>query len=69
VYILDSDVLTIIDGTRRFASVTRWFNSIDETDIYLSVIAILEKSKNAAKISQGWKRPRGCQSKGNARHE
>ena len=46
-YVLDSDVLTIISGSRRYPNVTTWYNDIDETNIYLSVIAILEKSKNA----------------------
>jgi len=47
VYVLDSDVLTIISGSRRSPNVTAWYDSIDETQIYLSVIAIQEKSKSA----------------------
>jgi toxin FitB len=47
VYVLDSDVLTIISGTRRCPDVKTWYEGIDETQIYLSVIAILEKSKSA----------------------
>jgi toxin FitB len=47
VYVLDSDVLTIISGNRRFSNVMSWYDSVDETHIYLSVIAILEKSKSA----------------------
>jgi predicted nucleic acid-binding protein len=49
VYVLDSDVLTIISGSRRFPNVSSWYDSLDETQIFLSVIAIMEKSKGAAK--------------------
>jgi predicted nucleic acid-binding protein len=52
VYILDSDVLTVISGSRRFQNVQTWYDRLDETEIYLSVIAILEKSKSAAKAAK-----------------
>jgi predicted nucleic acid-binding protein len=48
VYVLDSDVLTIISGSRRFPNVQNWYDGLDETQIFLSVIAILEQSKSAA---------------------
>jgi predicted nucleic acid-binding protein len=48
VYVLDSDVLTVISGSRRSANVQNWYDGIDESQIYLSVIAVLENSKNAA---------------------
>jgi toxin FitB len=47
VYVLDSDVLTIISGSRRFQNVQRWYDKLNETDIFLSVFAIKEKSKGA----------------------
>jgi predicted nucleic acid-binding protein len=47
VYVLDSDVLTIVSGSRRNDHVTRWYESVDETDIYLSVIGILEMRRSA----------------------
>jgi toxin FitB len=47
VYVLDSDVLTTISGARRNTSVTAWYNGLDETHIFLSVMAIMEKSKSA----------------------
>jgi predicted nucleic acid-binding protein len=52
VFILDSDVLTIIDGSRRNSNVIKWFNAQNETDIFLSVITIFEKTKNAAHLTK-----------------
>ena len=51
-YILDSDVLTIVNGGRRSTNVMTWYGSVDETDVYLSVIAIFEKSRNAATLTK-----------------
>jgi len=49
VYVLDSDVVTVVSGDRRFPNVRTWYDSLDETQIFLSVIAIMEKSKAATK--------------------
>jgi predicted nucleic acid-binding protein len=51
-YILDSDVLTIVGGGRVNANVTAWYEAIDETDIYLTVIAIKEQAKNATRLKR-----------------
>jgi predicted nucleic acid-binding protein len=52
VFILDSDVLTIVDGSRRNSNVSKWFDSLNETDIFISVITIFEKSKNATHLAK-----------------
>jgi hypothetical protein len=52
VYILDSDVLTVIDGSRRNAAVSAWYDTLNETDIYLAVTAIYEKAKNTARLAK-----------------
>jgi predicted nucleic acid-binding protein len=52
VYVLDSDVLTVISGNRRFPNVRAWYDGLDETKIFLSVIAIMEKSKGAQKAAK-----------------
>jgi predicted nucleic acid-binding protein len=52
VYILDSDVLTIVSGRRRNDKVMKWYDGIDETQIYLSVIAIMEQSRNATTLAR-----------------
>ena len=51
-YILDSDVLTIISSDRRFPNVRTWYDGLDETKIFLSVIAIMEKSRGAARAAK-----------------
>jgi predicted nucleic acid-binding protein len=61
VYVLDSDVLTIISGSRNNANVTTWYNSLDETQIYMSVIAIFEQSKNAASLAKNRKPDRAIE--------
>lgn len=51
-YVLDSDVLTFVSGGRRNKNVSTWYDGIDENLIYLSVIAIAEKSKAAAIVAK-----------------
>lgn len=38
VYILDLNVLNIIDGSHRDGNVQKWLSTVDETDLYLGVI-------------------------------
>jgi predicted nucleic acid-binding protein len=52
VYILDLNVLNIIDGSRRDGNVLNWYRSIDETEIYLCVLTLIEISKNATRLSK-----------------
>jgi toxin FitB len=52
VFILDRDVLTIIDGSRRNTNVMKWYLNLDETEIYLSAITIFEMAKNASRLAR-----------------
>jgi toxin FitB len=49
-YILDSDVLTVVSGSRTNKNVSAWYDALDESDIFLSVVAIKEQAKNAVKL-------------------
>ena len=52
-FILDSDVLTVLDGSRRNSNVSKWFDRrVDETEIFISVITIFEKAKNASYLAR-----------------
>ena len=51
-YILDSDVLTVIDGSRRNRNVMAWYATLDETDIFLTVTTIFERAKNASRLAR-----------------
>jgi predicted nucleic acid-binding protein len=52
VYILDTDVVTIVDGSRNNETVQDWYDGIDETDIHLCVVTIFERAKNASRLSR-----------------
>ena len=57
-YILDSDVLTVIDGSRRNRNVMAWYATLDETDIFLTVTTIFDSETDpSARCSNV---PPGC---------
>ena len=51
-YILDNDILSVLDGSHSNKNVLAWFASIDETEIYLTATTIFERAKNTARLAK-----------------
>jgi predicted nucleic acid-binding protein len=45
VYLLDKNVLDEIDADEPHISVAAWYNGVDETDLFISVLAVMEGRK------------------------
>ena len=50
-YVLDSDVLTVVSN-RRNINVRKWIKGVDESDLYISIFAVMEKSKGLSRAKR-----------------
>jgi toxin FitB len=48
-YVLDTNILKCITKPTPPEKVMQWYNSIDETDLYISVISVMEQRKGIEK--------------------